>query len=97
MASGAVSIAIYVVPADVRIPSDAWCAFTFKLSAPPLTPFGMRVHHKLRKKPYCACPNFFKVGPMAVGWDESAWAAKGLPATGVLSVELTISMVGHMP
>ena len=35
--------------------------------------------------------NFFKTGPMAGGWDESAWASKGLPTTGELTITATAS------
>jgi hypothetical protein len=37
----------------------------------------------------------FKVGPMAGGWDEVAWAGKGLPISGQLSIKLTVSDVPH--
>jgi hypothetical protein len=39
--------------------------------------------------------DFFKPGPMAGGWDEAAWAAKGLPTSGKLVVAGTVSNVGH--
>ena len=35
--------------------------------------------------------NFFKTGHMAGGWDESVWASKGLPTTGVLTIKATLS------
>jgi hypothetical protein len=41
--------------------------------------------------------DFFGVGPMANGWDEAAWAAKGLPTEGELVVQMTVSNVGHAP
>lgn len=34
--------------------------------------------------------DFFKVGPMPGGWDEAGWAAKGLPTTGDLVLELEV-------
>jgi hypothetical protein len=39
--------------------------------------------------------DFFSLGAMAGGWDEAAWAAKGLPASGLLQVQLTVTKVGH--
>ena len=39
--------------------------------------------------------DFFGMGPMAGGWDESAWAAKGLPTEGRLHIKLTVSSVQH--
>lgn len=37
--------------------------------------------------------DFFGVGSMAGGWDEAAWAAKGLPTTGSLIFTLTMKDV----
>jgi hypothetical protein len=34
---------------------------------------------------------FFAVPPMAGGWDEVAWAGKGLPTSGRLTIKLTVS------
>ena len=39
--------------------------------------------------------DFFQLGPMAGGWDETAWAAKGLPTNGHLTIKLTVSDVPH--
>jgi hypothetical protein len=39
-------------------------------------------------------PDFFKVGCMPGGFDEAAWAAKGLPASGTIQLRLTVSDVG---
>lgn len=96
VSSGAASIDMIVAPADRWIPSDAWCSYTVKLSAPPLTAFSTEAQYKLRRKAFSCFPNFFKVGPMAGGWDEAKWAAKGLPASGTLAVKLTVSKVGHV-
>lgn len=35
--------------------------------------------------------NFFKLGYMAGGWDELAWASKGLPTAGELTITATLS------
>jgi len=37
----------------------------------------------------------FSLGPLSSGWDEAAWASKGLPATGQLDLTLTVTSVGH--
>jgi hypothetical protein len=42
-------------------------------------------------------PDHFDLGPMAGGWDEVAWAGKGLPASGPLSIKLTVSGLPHAP
>jgi len=39
--------------------------------------------------------DIFKLGPLPSGWDEAAWASKGLPATGQLDLTLTVTSVGH--
>jgi hypothetical protein len=39
--------------------------------------------------------NIFDVGSMAGGWDEVAWAGKGLPTSGQLTIKLTVSKVSH--
>jgi hypothetical protein len=41
-------------------------------------------------------PDIFKLGPMSAGggWDEAAWAAKGLPTSGVLELTLHMHSVG---
>jgi hypothetical protein len=93
--SDAVSICMWVHSCG-RIPADAWCSFTFELSAPQLDSFDTTVPLVLRKKACSGCNDFLEVGPMAGGWNEAAWANKGLPATGTLPVKLTVSKVGHM-
>ena len=37
--------------------------------------------------------DFFSLGAMSGGWDDAAWAAKGLPASGELVFTLTITSV----
>jgi hypothetical protein len=36
--------------------------------------------------------DFFGLGVMAGGWDESAWAAKGLPTSGTLQLKLKVKL-----
>jgi hypothetical protein len=38
--------------------------------------------------------DFFKLGAMSGGFDEAAWAVKGLPASGNITLRLTVSNVG---
>ena len=40
-------------------------------------------------------PDIFVGKPMAGGWDEAAWAAAGLPASGHVKVKLVVSDVCH--
>lgn len=35
--------------------------------------------------------DFFELGPMAGGWDEAAWLAKGLPASGDVTFTLHVT------
>jgi hypothetical protein len=35
--------------------------------------------------------DYFDLGPMVGGWDEVAWARKGLPTSGQLTIKLTVS------
>lgn len=37
----------------------------------------------------------FSLEPMAGGWDEAAWAAKGLPTSGQLTIKLIVSDLPH--
>lgn len=37
----------------------------------------------------------FGLGAVTEGWNEAAWAAKGLPTSGQLDVRLTVTSVGH--
>jgi hypothetical protein len=39
----------------------------------------------------------FNLGVMAGGWNQEAWASKGLPATGQLLFTLKVKSVGHWP
>jgi hypothetical protein len=39
-------------------------------------------------------PDFFKLGCMSGGFNEAAWAAKGLPASGSIKLRLTVKDVG---
>lgn len=39
-------------------------------------------------------PDVFEIGPMAWGFDELAWAVKGLPSSGQLVFRLTVASVG---
>jgi hypothetical protein len=34
--------------------------------------------------------DFFKLGPMAGGWDVEAWAAGGLPTSDTLAIKLVV-------
>jgi hypothetical protein len=38
--------------------------------------------------------NFFRLGPMPGGFDEGMWAAKGLPASGSITLRLTVKDMG---
>jgi hypothetical protein len=91
--NSSVSIDLFVIP--VTIPCDAWCSFAYTLKAPPACSYGDTTSLQLGKKNYFGT-DLFEVGPMPGGWDEAAWAAKGLPASGTLPVKLTVSKVGHM-
>jgi hypothetical protein len=44
-----------------------------------------------KKNDLVGLKNLFKIGPMAGGWDDVAWASKGLPSSGPLTIKLTVS------
>jgi len=89
-------VGLFAVPANV--PKDAYCKYSFTLSIPnqppghagctttsPVLPGDRGYGYR----------DFFDLGTMAGGWDEAAWAAKGLPTSGQLAITLTIHGVGH--
>jgi hypothetical protein len=41
--------------------------------------------------------NFFRVGAMPGGWDERAWAAKGLPSRGHITIKAKVRELAHAP
>jgi hypothetical protein len=91
--SSAVSIGVYARAADA--PPDASYTLTFGMSAAPQEA-GPTTSRPLKGTKRWGFGNFFKVGPMAGGWDEAAWVAKGLLANGPLVLKLSVSKVGHM-
>lgn len=91
--SSAVSIGMYARAADA--PPDASYTLTFEMSAAPQEA-RPATSGPLKGTGIWGFETFFKVGPMAGGWDEAAWVAKGLPANGPLVLKLSVSKVGHM-
>lgn len=41
------------------------------------------------------CKDFLGLGPMTRGWDELAWANKGLPTAGTVELKLEVSLAEH--
>ena len=71
------------------VPASIFCGFALTLAAG-----GIRrstQHATTRGTGSWGWPNFFKLGHMAGGWDELAWASKGLPTAGELTITATVS------
>jgi hypothetical protein len=92
----AVELGFFVKPRGV--PSDASYAFSFKLSAPDLDwdNYTSGVCQHDGNSVSWGFGDFFALGPLAGGWDEVAWAGRGLPASGSLVLKLTMIKVGHV-
>lgn len=91
--TSAVSINLFAFPRN--LPSGARCSFRFLVSTRPA------MERRYTSPPLAAgeqsvFDDFFGVGPMEGGWDEAAWASKGLPTAGCLAVKLSVVKVGHM-
>jgi hypothetical protein len=94
--STAVDLGFFVKPWGA--PSDASYSFSFKLTAPDLdwhnNTSGICQHDG--NSVSWGFGDFFALGPLAGGWDEVAWAARGLPASGSLVLKLSMLKVGHV-
>lgn len=88
-------VVIGLFAAACGVPADATVSFVCKLSAPPAGPFWAKATPQPGLHTY-GFVDYFDVGPMAGGWDEVAWASKGLPASGPLVIKLSVSKAGHM-
>jgi hypothetical protein len=94
--SSAVKIGVFAGPRG--IPSDGSWTFTYSLEVPGILPGNNETSD------ICHTADgggwgfyyFFDIGFMEAGWDEVAWAAQGLPASGPLVLKLSVSKVGHM-
>jgi len=77
-----------------NLPAGMCIHFAFNLQATGLSKFT-------KSPPFGPdCPDWgwldvFGLGSLPSGWDEAAWASKGLPATGQLDLTLTITSVSN--
>ena len=53
-----------------------------------------KLFHNLERKTAWGWRDYFSLGPMSGGFDEAAWAAKGLPTSGSIVLKLTVADVG---
>jgi hypothetical protein len=89
--NGGVKLGVYYMPGS--LPSDMLYTGKFRLQ---VESFDTRVSSLQKPLPgnrTRGWADFFSLGPMAGGWDEAAWAAKGLPTSGQLTIKLTVSDV----
>jgi hypothetical protein len=89
---GGVLLGLFAGPVDV--PANMFYKFSYNLTCQGVARNGTSGFTKDSRS--CGWANFFDLGPMAGGWDEAAWAAKGLPATGEVMVQLVVCSVGHV-
>jgi hypothetical protein len=78
--------------------SDAYCAYSFDILVPGATGSTIQQSGSTpRPVPSAGSGwnNFFSLPAMKGGWDASVWAAKDLPTTGELTVQLTVHSVLH--
>lgn len=96
---GGSKVGLFAVPQNV--PRDAFLTYSFSLSVPNRSSEHAGSTARDGTSPMQqggggrGCADFFDLGFMAGGWDESAWAAKGLPTSGQLHITLTVHGVSH--
>jgi hypothetical protein len=74
------------LPADLGMPARHSVSFTVE------APAGIRECPSTAElQSSWSWRRFFGVAAMAGGWDDAAWAAKGLPTSGKLTIKLTVS------
>jgi hypothetical protein len=69
-------------------PCDLFWSFDMTMRAPGL---ARTVSSRMGRGAGYGWRDFFDLPAMAGGWDEAAWAAKGLPTSGTLPITLTVS------
>ena len=78
------------------LPSASICHCTYSMEcvgvAMAVTK-GSQLFQKKGEKSAWGWHNFFRVGVMSGGFDEAAWAAKGLPTSGNIVLKLTVADV----
>jgi hypothetical protein len=91
---GGVEVTLYCGPS---LPEDMCyiCRFTVEMEGLETATLAMRTAQ-------CGAmwggwENVFGGGPMAEGWDEVAWAGRGLPTGGKLTIKLAVSELFHAP
>ena len=88
---GGVKVGMYGFPAN--LPDDVIYACKYRIQVQDFDR-GTTPRPKLGSV-MSGWSEYFQLGPMAGGWDEAAWVAKGLPASGQLTIKLTVSDVPH--
>lgn len=82
---------LYAAP--INVPVGMSCSFSFCLTSGDIAHSGAA--KRIAAKSLYGHRDFFGLGCVRGGWDEAAWAAKGLPLTGELTFTMDISSVGH--
>jgi hypothetical protein len=80
------------------LPSGSLCRCTYTVECVGVDEVmvckGSNLFHSVGNESAWGRNDFFKLGPMAGGFDEVAWAAKGLPASGNIVLQLTVADIG---
>jgi hypothetical protein len=91
---GSGGIGLYV--GAVALAASLWMPVDYTIAVPGVCLRTQLTQNEggrlLKSSSNCGWRNFFKVSPMAGGWDEEAWAAQGLPTSGTLTIKLTVSL-----
>jgi hypothetical protein len=87
--AGGVMLGLYVYAVDV--PRGTMISFNGAVSAGGR--LGVLMSQAIQSGLSRGLSDFFGLGAMAEGWGTAAWAAKGLPATGNLCLQLHVTSV----
>jgi hypothetical protein len=76
------------------LPAGSFCLGTFSLSASEAANNSRTFTDYIGRDWTWGFLDFFQLGAMVCGFDEAAWAAKGLPTSGSIKLRLTVKDVG---
>jgi hypothetical protein len=92
---GGVEVGLHCGPED--LPEDMCYKGTFKLTVDGYNSLTLVMSKPNGGSTWRGYSDFFGMGPVAEGWDEVAWAGRGLPTGGKLTIRLTVTEVSHAP
>jgi hypothetical protein len=87
-----ITLGLFCCPETLPTGSYCCCTFSFeRVDAPAIGPTTHKCYLHERSR---GIPDFFNLGVLLGGFDEAAWAAKGLPTSGSILLRLTVKNVG---